>query len=103
MQAASNLIGRFETYIINPALLILFAAGFLLFVAGLVEFMFTLNAGGERSEGKQHMLWGVLGMLIMVSVYGIIAILNNTFDLQIGNPDVSRAQNITTGANLFGQ
>jgi hypothetical protein len=103
MQTASTLIGRFESYIINPALLVLFAAGFLLFVFGLVEFMVTMGRGGESDEGKQHMLWGVIGMLIMVSVYGIIALLNNTFNLQIGNPDMTRAQNITTGANLFGQ
>lgn len=102
MQTASNLIGRFETYIVNPALLVLFAAGFLVFVFGLVEFLITLNRGGESNEGKQHMMWGIVGMLIMVSVYGIIALLNNTFDLQIGNPDVSRIQNVSTGANLFG-
>ena len=103
MQAASTLIGRFETYIINPAIVILFAAGFLLFVYGLVEFLVTLNQGGESNEGKQHMIWGVIGMLIMVSVLGIISMLNNTFDLQLGNPNVNSVQNINIGGNFFGQ
>lgn len=103
MQNVQAIIGRFETYIVDPILLILFSAGFFLFVFGLVQFLITMNQGGEKNEGKDHMIWGVVGMLIMVSVYGIIALLDNTFDLQIGSPDVTRIQNVNPGMNFFGQ
>ena len=93
---------RFETYIINPAILVIFALGFLLFVYGLVEFLWKLNEGGDTDEGKQHMLWGIVGMLIMVSVYGILELLDNTFGLDFRNPDVSRAENISLPGNFFG-
>lgn len=101
MDTVSSIIGRFETYIVDPVLLILFAGGFFFFVYGLVEFLITMNQGGEKNEGKEHMIWGVVGMLIMVSVYGIISLLDNTFDLQIGNPDVSRVQNVDPGMSFF--
>jgi hypothetical protein len=83
MQSISSVVARFQTYIINPAILIVFAAGFFLFVYGLVEFLWKLNEGGDNKEGKQHMIWGIVGMLIMVSVYGILALLDNTFGLGI--------------------
>lgn len=89
---------------IDPMILIVFTAGFLLFVWGIVEFLLSLREGGEgQSEGKQHMLWGIIGMLVMVSVYGIISLIDNTFGLDISNPDVSRIQNVNPGANFFGQ
>ena len=92
---------RVVTYIIDPALLVIFALGFLLFVYGLVEFLWKLNEGGESHEGKQHMVWGIVGMLIMISVYGILDIIDNTLHLNFANPDVSRANNITISPNLF--
>ena len=60
-------------------------------------FLFELDKGGDHEEGKSHMLWGVIGMLIMVSVQGIIMLLSGTFSLGIGadgsyNPDMSRVE-----------
>jgi len=101
MGAASELLDRLVTYIIDPIILIIFAAGFFLFVWGLVEFIYKLDEGAQTS-GKQHMLWGIVGMLIMVSVYGIIALIDETFDLNISNPDVSRLNNITAPADFGG-
>lgn len=101
-QAAGNLIDRLVTYIIDPIILVIFAAGFFLFVWGLVQFIYKLDEGAQTS-GKQHMLWGIVGMLIMVSVYGIITLIDETFDLDISNPDMSRMNNIVSPVNFGGQ
>ena len=55
-------------------LLLLFSAGLLVFFWGVIEFLWGLNAAGESSkdEGKRHMLWGLIGMFVMVSAYAII-------------------------------
>ena len=98
MAATENLIGRFVTYIIDPAILVVFSFGFLIFMWGLVQFLVNVENSSKREEGKQHMLWGIVGMLIMVSVYGIIALLDNTFQLGAlngGNFDVNRAGNVS--------
>ena len=100
--AASQLIDKIVEYIVNPAILIVFTAGFFMFVWGIVQFLWTLDEGA-KSEGKQHMLWGIVGMLIMVSVYGIISIIDNTFDLDISNPDTSRMNLITPAADFGGR
>ncbi|MCR4280854.1 MAG: hypothetical protein NUV88_00770 [Candidatus Kaiserbacteria bacterium] len=100
MNAAGQLVSNFVTYIINPAILLIFSAGFFLFLWGLVTFIFKLDEGGDHKEGKEHMLWGIIGMFIMVSVGGIMAILNNTFSLQATNPDVNRIQQVLPIANF---
>jgi hypothetical protein len=66
--------------IINPILAILFAAGLVVFIYGLVEFTWGLSAnGGEgRDTGKQHMIWGFVGMFVMAGAFSIIKIIANT-------------------------
>jgi hypothetical protein len=99
---ASPLVAKFTNLIINPIIQVVFAAGLFLFLWGLVVFLWNLNEGGEDKGGKQHMLWGIIGMFIMASVYGIISFLNTSFGLQAGNPDVSRINNVTLPANFGG-
>ncbi len=68
----SDLINRFVTYIINPLIAILFALALALFMWGIARFIWTSDDDTSREQGKKHMIWGLVGMLIMVSVYGIL-------------------------------
>ncbi|MBI4068277.1 hypothetical protein HY413_02615 [Candidatus Kaiserbacteria bacterium] len=94
--SGAQILENFVTYIINPAILVVFTAGFFLFVWGLVQFLLNLDQEGKREEHLQHMLWGIVGMFVMASVYGILALLDNTFGLDAfsGTPDMSRWQDI---------
>ncbi|MDO8552016.1 MAG: hypothetical protein Q7S01_00635 [bacterium] len=106
MDAATRLIDKFITLIIDPTIVLIFTAGFLLFLWGLVVFLFNVKEGGENTEGKQHMFWGLIGMLVMVSVFGILALINNTFNLGLNpdyrsfTPDTSRLDGLNTTYNF---
>lgn len=97
-----ELLKRFEDFIINPAILVVFTAGFLFFIYGLVVYMYKLREGGDHREGLNHMLWGLAGMLIMISVYGIIDLVANTIGVSSTNTvDINRIKNVDPG-NVFG-
>jgi hypothetical protein len=96
-------IMKVQQYLLVPIERVVFAAGMFLFVYGLVEFLWNIDEGSAQQEGKQHMLWGIVGVFIMVSVVGIIGIIENTFGIGNSSPastDISRAQNI--GPQNFG-
>ncbi|HEY4513872.1 MAG TPA: hypothetical protein VJH69_00955 [Candidatus Paceibacterota bacterium] len=102
MTSVAEIVQRLETYIINPALLLIFTAGFFLFIWGLVMFLINIEEKDKRNTGKDHMVWGLVGMFVMVGVYGILALISNTFDLGVDprnpqsfNPDMSRIERIT--------
>ena len=80
------MLNRFVNAIIHPAIFVVFSAGFFMFIWGLVQFLRSLDESSDRSEGVQHMIWGVVGMLIMVSVKALIIILSNTFGLGVITP-----------------
>ena len=81
MGAGQIILDNIITYIFDPAVLLVFSVGFLLFVWGLVEFISDPADTSKRDAGKKHMLWGIIGMVVMVSVGGIIALIDDTFDL----------------------
>lgn len=76
-----TLVNLFSNIIINPLLALLFGVGLLVFVYGVVEFLFEFDVRGSKDAkelGKQHMLWGVIGMFIMASAYSILEVIAST-------------------------
>ncbi|HWB34119.1 MAG TPA: hypothetical protein VG753_02280 [Candidatus Paceibacterota bacterium] len=79
LESANQFAACLTRVVINPIIALVFAAGLLIFVYGIVEFLMALNSeAGERDKGKRHMLYGILGMFIMVSAYAILNIVANT-------------------------
>jgi len=65
-------IGKIAKGLINPAIYLLFALALASFVFGVAKFVRSADDPGARKTGQQHMLWGIVGMAIMVSVFTII-------------------------------
>lgn len=72
--AATNipLFDAIKTQILNPIIYLFFAAAFLYFVYGVIEFIRHAESEDGRETGGRHILWGVVGMFIMISAYGIM-------------------------------
>lgn len=81
---AESTISKLNEVIFNPLIKLLFAVAFLVFMYGLVEFMLNRSDTEAVEKGKSHMIWGVIGFAIMVSVFGIINFLVKFID---GLPD----------------
>lgn len=75
-------MNRVNEYILNPLIILMFVVALLVFFWGLAEFIYkTGNGEGDLEKGKNNMIYGILGMCIMVAVYGIIRVILATFGL----------------------
>jgi hypothetical protein len=104
MSVIGDILQRLQYEVLWPAMTVIFSAGFLLFIWGLVKFLWHVEEGGSADEGKQHMIWGIVGMLIMVSFWGIIGLLDSTFGLGVLNgsnsdPGRNQIQGVTFGGS----
>lgn len=72
-----QLLAKISTYIINPIIVTLFVLATIYFLIGLIRFF--LPNESDRETGKRHMVWGLVGMFIMISVFGIMRVIVNTF------------------------
>ncbi len=59
----------------------MFAVALLVFFWGLVEFIYKAGSDEGRETGKRNMLWGIVGMFIMITVYGIIGLILGTLGI----------------------
>jgi hypothetical protein len=77
-------VNKVNDVIINPILALIFAAALVVFIWGVVEFLSGQNGVGEgAANGKRHMLWGIIGMFIMVAAYAVLKIIANTLNVQL--------------------
>lgn len=76
----SRLLYNIEYFILNPLIYLIFALALLVFLYGVFEFIKNSDDAEERKKGGQHILWGVIGMAIMISAYGIINFTLNTIN-----------------------
>ncbi len=74
----NSIVPKIVEHIVMPIVQLAFALAVVVFVWGLIGFFRNGDESAERTKGQQHILWGVVGMAIMVSVYGIIRLVANT-------------------------
>lgn len=71
-----DLLHRLNQYVLNPLIALLFVVALITFIYGVLEFL--QNRDSDKAEdGKRHILWGLVGMTIMVSVYGILQLIKS--------------------------
>ena len=66
--------------ILRPIVPLLIGLAVVMFVYGVLIYMFS-EGGDKKEEGKQYMLWGIIGIFVMVSVWGIVSAIKGTFNL----------------------
>jgi succinate dehydrogenase/fumarate reductase cytochrome b subunit len=77
----NGFIANVDSMIINPLILLLFALALTYFLYGVFEFIANGDNDEKKTTGKSHMLWGVVGLTIMMGVWAILGIILNTLGI----------------------
>ena len=76
-----KLLNNINKFVLNPLITLAFAIALLVFFIGIFQFINSETADSKREQGKKKILWGLVGMFIMISAYGLIRIVLGTFDI----------------------
>ncbi len=79
-----SIVTRIIDVIVVPLIEGLFILTTLIFIWGLFQLITHGGDSTARKIGQDHILWGVVGMFIMISAYGIIRLIGNT--VGVGDP-----------------
>ena len=79
----SVFLNKVNQFILNPLILLAFAIAFLVFFWGIFQFIFSQTVDAQRDEGKRKIFWGLFGMFIMISAYGLIRLILGTFGIPV--------------------
>ena len=58
--------------------------GLLYFLYGLTEYILASEEGG-KAEGRNRIVYGIVGLFVMVAVWGLVSVLSSTFGVSGGN------------------
>jgi len=75
----TNLINFFTCTIIDSVIPLLFVLSIAGFVYGIMQYFLNPENEEKRKQGKSFMLWGIVALFVMVSIWGLVGILSNTF------------------------
>lgn len=83
----TSLIGTIMS-ILNVVVPLLIALAVVIFLWGVVQY---ITAGGDeekRKGARNTMIWGIVGLFVMVAVWGLVNVLISTFGLTTTVPAV---------------
>src|SRR3990167_9337795 len=79
--SVDSFLSNANRLIVNPLIGLLFALAVVYFLYGVFEFLLNQENDEKKTTGKSHMLWGVVGITIMLGVWTILGIITNTLGI----------------------
>jgi hypothetical protein len=78
-----SLIGSVQE-LIEMVIPLVIALGLLFFIWGLVQFILASGNEEAKDEGKRRMVWGIIALFVIVSVWGLVGLLNQLTGIEQG-------------------
>lgn len=76
------------------------------FIWGGAKFIYSADDATKRKEGRQVMLYGVIALFVIMSVWGLVAVIGKTFGVDTGFlpqlKEASQTPQTSTEDALFG-
>jgi len=83
----SYIINNIITFLGNLVLLIIGIA-LLIFLWGLLTYIMNSGDESKRKESLQYILYGLIGLFVMVAVWGLVSLLSGFIDEPVGIPQI---------------
>lgn len=80
-ELAKGFVAKINQAILYPLISLFIGVAVIVFLWGAFEYVYNADNDAGREKGRQHLLWGTIGLLVMVSAVAILNIAANTFDL----------------------
>ena len=89
--SVKTVIYRIDYYILNPLIELGFVVALGYFIWGVIEYIRNKSQGSiapfsKKGDGGDHIIWGLVGLLIMVSAFGIMTLIKNIIGSTIATP-----------------
>ena len=83
--SAGGKLGDLFTYvsctIASTVIPLIFSIAVVSFIWGVVQFVINADDAEKKEKGRSFMIWGIIGLTVMVGVWGLVKILATTFGL----------------------
>lgn len=78
MSPFQDFLNKVQDAILTPIITLLSLGAFLIFIWGIVEFIAGSDNEEKRKAGQQHMIWGLIGLVIIFGANAIVSLMKAT-------------------------
>lgn len=81
---AATIKGIIETAqnsILEPLVIVVMLLATVVFIWGVIKFISAAGDPKKAAEGKQFIIWGLFGLFVIVAMWGLVKVIQNTFGL----------------------
>jgi len=83
-----DLLSYISCIISKSVIPLIFSLALAMFIWGVVQYVINDQEEAKKAKGKQFMIWGILGLAVMFSVWGLVKIVGTTFGIEYIVPQV---------------
>jgi hypothetical protein len=89
-KSIGQIFNYFSCTIVGYIIPFLFTLATVAFIWGIIQFFLNPENEEGRSKGKSFMLWGIIALFVMVSMWGLVGVIGNTFGVKTLLPQLSQ-------------
>jgi len=87
VQSASNVnnLIKFLGGLLSSAVILLFAAAIVFFLWNVMKYVMSAGDGEAKAEANKGIIYGLIGIFVMASVYGLVFFIKDSLNLTPGS------------------
>ena len=75
--AFNDLLQKILTNVVNPIIYLIMALAVVYFVWGVISYVISSDEEAKKA-GKNRMIWGIIGLVVIVGMWGLVGIVTKT-------------------------
>ena len=99
-QTFGSILGVINT-LVNQLIPLAMALALLAFFWGLVKYIWSSGNEEGKADGKNIMIAGIVGLFVMVSIWGLVGIIAQTFGVRTGGSQTAPTVNGVVGGSIY--
>jgi hypothetical protein len=81
VQNISEVIGLASCILSSAIIPLLVTLSVIVFIIGILKYIAGADEAAKREEGRNFMIYGIIALFVMVSIWGLVGIIQGTFNL----------------------
>src|SRR3989344_9617250 len=88
MNDVRGILNFFTCLLLDSVVPLLITLAIVVFIYGVIRYIANANDSAKREEGRNFMIWGIIGIFVIVSIWGLVKLLAGTFGVSFVIPQL---------------
>ena len=89
LKSIGNIFNFFSCILLKTIIPFLFTLATAGFIWGILQYFLNPDNEEKRKKGKSYMIWGIISLFVMISMWGLVGIISETFGIGTLIPQLS--------------